>query len=954
MEAAFQQGFASALLEVLFSRVTDVILNELKKIKNVDEAVQNLETTILKAQDRLRKIDTLQYQGNCKTVLSKRVATLTTLCYDAEDVMDEIALMIAKRNSKSGKKTWRVRDVILRSLRTWTMPHGISKLQEKLSAILEQLKDLTDLMSNGGCMLSNMETFNEDDKYVKQIRLIGREKDVDAIIEELISCHPNNGVSIIGMRGIGKTVLAQTILNDARIVSTYPVRLWYPVSQRRLDTKEIFDKLANLSKGIETQLGATESSNSHLILNQSKNLIVFDNLLELQYIHWDDLWSVIKSCGETKFLITTHDPSISKLTDTFPYYLRSLSEECCKNLIMEKASLHNQMLSGKHFSSVAGLLASKCEGLPLVARIIGLVLAKCDEDKWNTLAKVDLWEWPVFKEEIFPVLHLSYKDMQPDLRNCFAFFSLFPYNHRFHLDDLVKLWLGAGFIQHFQGTSSLEQIGRTYLNALLSRSILQICDDVLHVERSRTFELHKFNQKFAELAASKTCLRLDKGVSPLPYLDNDTRHLSLVREAIEPTLWSQMRSLKRLHTILTLYAEREIGRLGRIPPSLFKAVDRLRVLALSNTNVAELPDSVDRLKYLRYLDVSGTLIQSLPETLSKLHCLQILKFSNTPNLYRLPKDMHNLTDLVFLDWDVSNIENLGLPYNIGSLHKLENLPLFPVGQKEGCLITELQNMNNLNGSMRLKNLENVKDMEEAMDAMLHKKLSLKRIELQWNSSSKDRIAKYVLEGLKPSNSLKELKIIRYGGAAFPEWIGYPFFMLVEIYLQKCHSCIVFPALGQLPALKILVVQEMSCLTTIDHSLVVTNNNTAVDNFPSLERLEFDDMSKLQFWKGLDTNCMMLLRELKLMNCPALISFPSLEYLTSMVDLQIEDCQALESLPNFPISLKSLIIRDSPKVKDQCHEGGTEWPKIDHVVHVEIDFKIIPTSGVLMSASSSTS
>lgn len=101
MEAAFQQGFASALLDVLFSRVTDVFVIELKKIKNVDEAVQKLQITILEAQEFLMKIDLSQFQGNDMLiqVLKKRVVTLTTLGYDADDVMDEIALMIAKRCS---------------------------------------------------------------------------------------------------------------------------------------------------------------------------------------------------------------------------------------------------------------------------------------------------------------------------------------------------------------------------------------------------------------------------------------------------------------------------------------------------------------------------------------------------------------------------------------------------------------------------------------------------------------------------------------------------------------------------------------------------------------------------------------------------------------------------------------------------------------------------------------
>ncbi|KMT07503.1 hypothetical protein BVRB_6g151170 [Beta vulgaris subsp. vulgaris] len=928
MEAAFQSGFASALLDVLFSKVTDLFIIELKSIKNVDQAVQKLEATILMAQKLLREVDTSKFQRNVKLMhfLRDRVYTLTTLSNEAEDVMDEIALMITKRNSSSSKKMWRVRGVILRSLRTWTIPHGINKLQEKLDDILQQLKDLTTDASSQSNVNHEMPPLIEmHNNNVRQIPLVGRDNDVKAIIDDLITCRgSHSGVSIIGMVGLGKTVLAQTIMNDARVVKEFSVRLWVGMLNGQFN-KEIKDKLAKHTP-----------VSSQII---EKNLIIFDNLLEVTHGDWDDFWSTVKDDidkGKTMLLITTRNPKISSMTSTEPYFLRSLSEDCCKGVIMKKGSSHNQNLSSQpRFPVVAGLLASKCEGLPLVARIIGLVLAKCDEDYWDTLLNEDLWEWPVFKEEIFPVLQSSYDNMEPDMKNCFAFLSLFPHNYHFNMDDLLQLWVGEGFIQQAKGSSSLVQIGRTHLDDLLGRSILQKVTQ--HMERPR-FELHKFNQKFAQLAATGTYMRLDEieGLSTLSSLNNNTRHLSLLCENIQPTVvWTKLKDFKRLCTVLSLYTQNKIGQLGRIPPNLFKKVEWLRVLALSNTDIAEVPDSLNRLKHLQYLDVSNTFIDSLPETLSEIHSLKILKFNNTPNFHRLPKDLQNLTNLLFVDWDISKIEHLGLPFNIGNLSSLHNLPLFTVGQKAGYTIIELQNLNNLQDSICIKNLENVKDGEEAKIAMLHKKLSLKRINLQWNTSRNDSIAKDVLEALQPPTSLKELKITRYGCDVFPRWITHPFPMLEKIHLLRCHSCTIFPTLGQLPTLKILILEDMRSLISVD----------TLEIFPSLEILEFKDMPRLREWKGLVVNAMLRLCKLKLINCPKLINFPSLENLASLVKLQIERCEALESLSVLPASLESLVIRDSPQLKDHCQVGGKEWLKIDAVPSVEINYKKIPTSGV---------
>ncbi|KMT15276.1 hypothetical protein BVRB_3g063850 [Beta vulgaris subsp. vulgaris] len=910
MEAAFQSGFASALLDILFNRVTDVFLTELKKIKNVYEAVDKLETTVIEAQSLLLQVDSSHFQGIARHAMKKRVDTLTGLCYDAEDVMDEIVLLMSKDNLGSGKKIWWFRDAILRYLKTWAIGHGISKLQIKFNAILEQLKDLIDLSkkTSNGCRDLTSEV-PSDREGSNPVPLVGRDNDVDEIIKMLTSHHSEKGVSIVGMDGLGKTMLAQHILCDPRIDRKFPIKLWVPISDGYFNKQDVCDRLDKGAVLVNCKSEAEESSDNNVALKLQQNLlIVFDNLLKMKLTDWDDFWVKIsaKKVGEIKIFVTTSNASISKSTGTCAYNLKPLSDESCKTLIEKKVCLHNPNLCGQpEFSYVAGKLASKCEGLPFVARIIGLVLATSHKNDWSDLLEKDLSHWPEFKAEIFPVLSLGFKDMQLHVKKFLSYFSLFPQNYCFVMDDLAQLWVGEGFIEQLNDSSSLQ----AYVDALLETSIFQVCEDANHAGRP-SYQLHKFTHDFAQVVASKTCLQIQ-----------------------------ELGTYKRIRTILSLHADNKNVKMPKIPRHLFKSLTHLRVLALSGTDVAEVPDSINKLEHLRYLDVSNTALSNLPDKLSTLSTLQFLKLKNTA-LSHLPKDFHKLTSLLFVDWDKSELNRLTLPAHIGNLSSLQTLPLFHVGNKDGYSITELQNMNHLHGAICITNLENVKDREEAKAAMLHKKTSLRRIELQWNKSTNSSLARDILTGLRPPLYLKELKITAYCCYIFPDWIAQPLPMLEKIHLQRCHSCTVLPAFGQLPALRTLIIQEMESITSVSNSFC----GQLVDGkcFPSLNTLEFNDMPKLEDCTGLEATRMPQLRVLKFVNCPMMNTLPLLRNLTSLKDLQIRRCKSLVTLPDVLPALESLIISESDKLEAKQYQtgGSKERRKVEYIPYIEINGELI--------------
>ncbi|KAF5178494.1 Disease resistance protein rga2 [Thalictrum thalictroides] len=337
----------------------------------------------------------------------------------------------------------------------------------------------------------------------------------------------------------------------------------------------------------------------------------------------------------------------------------------------------------------------------------------------------------------------------------------------------------------------------------------------------------------------------------------------------------------------------------------------------------DLAQAVSGEKFLRVEETGDSLINTNIRHLS-LVCEKIQVVASEASRCRLKSLRH-------LELD-GNYHLCSMPPGIGNLTGLQTVSEFIVGPERGQM-KELKNMNNIRGSLCIRQLEELSNPEEALEANLANKKYLDRLKLQWTSTVDERTDEHVLDKLitSPLKSLEVLTLSGYGGRMFPKWVSNPLFSkLTTICFDKCKNCCLLPPLGQLPELKSLKIVGMHELECFD------------EMFQLLEILELRDMLNLRLWVRLE-NDMPLLRELTIVNCPRMVTLPSLHYLRSLEKLELESCPQIPSLSEDRLSssVQFLIIQDCNMVSERCKEnGGVDWMKIEHIPYIEIDDHIV--------------
>ncbi|MED6149554.1 hypothetical protein PIB30_063636 [Stylosanthes scabra] len=900
MSAAKLEGVAylSSFVDAVLNKLSSLDVNATPMARKL--ADQNLLRKLKRSLQAVRPVldDAEQKQIKGDQEVKKWLVDLQDALYMTDDLLDELSTKAATatptQTDPGNYSSWcsSVVDSILEdSDDDYEMGVVINSMQDivdKLECIVEEkiglglkeepVKDLEDM------------SWRIQSSLVESSDIIGRDNDKEAIIELLLddTCDAKISViPIVGMGGVGKTILAQLVYNDDRVEENFDTRAWVCVSDH-------FDIVKDKIIG-------------------KKFLIVLDDVWIDNSRYWKALQKPFQYGKKgSKVLVTTRNETAADVVKTVSAYkLGLLSEKDCWSLFVKRAFLSPESKEYSALESVGRELVKNCKGLPLAVESLGALLrTNYDEREWDSILKSELWE--VFEDqndEIIPALSMSYHYLPSSLKRCFVHCSLFPKGYVFVKHEIVLLWMAEELLQP-KGKKDPQEIGSDYFDQLVERSFFQSSSTC-----NNFYVIHDLMHDLATTHAGEFYFSGEN-----IGINNKARHFSHNKRGNYPLseVVAACGRVKDARTFLEISFCQEYPYVApactweSFLDNFLLKLKCFRVLSFNAFPLYSLPDSIGNLIHLRYLDLLYTTIEILPEELCCLYNLQTLKLNNCKLLKKLPCNMQDLVNLRHLDIEGAGLEEM--PKGMSKLKDLQFLSDYIVSNHaDNSQIKELGALANIHESLHIHQLENIMDGAQALEARMADKKHIRCLYLTWSSNNHSHIddSQDILNNLRPHTNLRKLSIKEYKGLAFPYWLAHSSYKnMTELHLYGCSNCLELPSLGQLPSLKCLRLSNFYKLQHIGAEFYKEDGSSSCDAaFPVLEILSFEGMDSWEEWLSVSSE---------------LDAFPQLR------ELIVRRCPALKGdLPSELLPLRSLCI-------DQCGQLDFSLPRADALLELSVE------------------
>ncbi|KAL0009828.1 hypothetical protein SO802_004936 [Lithocarpus litseifolius] len=724
--------------------------------------------------------------------------------------------------------------------------------------------------------------------------VVGLEEDIREVVLDLIS-GSEHVVSIVGMKGIGKTTLAKEIYERGDIVEHFSFRAW--VSVREMANHDALS--IDIAKQVLGTHGSQEEINGRDswmnkvcdFLKERTYLVVLDNFTEENA--WETLKKAFPATERSRILVTTHDRSVAKLLGRRePHQIKLQTKEDSWRLFNQRVHFLSEL--PQEVVNVAKEIVRKCGGLPFEILRFGYLMSGTDVNDpmlLKVLENIDLNKKPWHE-----MLEIAPKDRHDENLGEFLYlFPLFPRDYEIPVRRLVTLWVAKGI--EARNGSTPEDNAEGYIKELIDRNMIQVVARKLNGKVKKCC-LPSALQQIWMPNSGETDFQQDHSSTShqFPFcrrqaFDHSAQNSSSHKDHhIDTSMPSVPRSYIDPYSFLS-FDTQEGSKPGEvIGNSLrteWKRFQSLRVLDLEHVFRPQLPNNIGNLHELRYLGLRWTYLESIPSSIGKLTNLQTLDMKHTyireipGSIWRLKKLRHlylnqNYRSKIVDQGSANSVRNFQMVMYQPRSNSLKNLQtLWGVFIDEDSFLKD-----------HLDELTNVKKLGLAfqLTSSLHKKKlasclvnleNLKSLRLR-SIGETGKPQNLYLESLEDFKQLSNLYLL--GRLEIPSIISK--FPKSLSYLTLSASELKddpMPKLEKLPELKSLHFYAGSYA---EREMVCSKGG-----FPKLLVLKLwklGSLKKLQVEQG----ALQYLRELEIRSCNNLESIPGLNCLKSLQELKL--------------------------------------------------------------------